>query len=120
MRINEALDEGDVFLQEELAIESGEHAPRLLDRLQHDSIRILFGDEHAKKAANFVQSEVLRHAKTDGLSAELPQTPERIAALLGLEQEGTLSGKGVKQVFAEMMSNGGERIALTPRPIKNS
>ena len=33
MRIGEALDEGDVYLQEEMKIDGGEHTPALLDRL---------------------------------------------------------------------------------------
>ncbi len=59
-----------------------------------------------KRVANFIQSEVLRHTKTEGLSAQLPVTAERLAELLLLVDAGTISGKMAKDVFAEMVTTG--------------
>jgi len=52
------------------------------------------------RAANFIQSEVLRDAQTAGLEATLPVTPAQVADLLRLVDEGTISGKQAKEVYA--------------------
>ncbi|MGB0679764.1 MAG: Asp-tRNA(Asn)/Glu-tRNA(Gln) amidotransferase subunit GatB [Polyangiales bacterium] len=59
-----------------------------------------------KKVANFVQSELLRHVKTQGLEAEFPVSAPALAALLGLVEDGTINGKIAKEVFAEMAATG--------------
>jgi aspartyl-tRNA(Asn)/glutamyl-tRNA(Gln) amidotransferase subunit B len=59
-----------------------------------------------KRAANFIQAELLGHVRTDGLSAEIPVTPARLAELLGLVESGAISGKQAKGVFATMLSSG--------------
>lgn len=59
-----------------------------------------------KKVANFVQSEVLRETTTEGLEARFPTTPERIAELLALVEDGTINGKIAKDVFADVASTG--------------
>ncbi len=56
----------------------------------------------AVKAANFIQSEVLRDARMSGLSAEIPVSPGQVAELLGLVDRGTISGKQAKEVYARM------------------
>jgi aspartyl-tRNA(Asn)/glutamyl-tRNA(Gln) amidotransferase subunit B len=56
----------------------------------------------AVKAANFIQSEVLRDAITTGLDATFPVTPAQVAELLRLVDEGTISGKQAKEVYAAM------------------
>ncbi len=55
------------------------------------------------KAANFVLSEVLRDAHTDGLDARLPIGPEQLARLLAIVEDGTISGKQAKEVYAAMV-----------------
>jgi aspartyl-tRNA(Asn)/glutamyl-tRNA(Gln) amidotransferase subunit B len=65
-----------------------------------ESTRTLFRD--APKAANFIQTEVLRDAKVHGLNAELSVTPEQVAELLTLVDEKTISGKQAKEVFEAM------------------
>lgn len=60
----------------------------------------------AKKVANFLQSEVLRHVSTDGLRAEIPVTAEQIAELLSLIDNGTLSGKMAKEILPTMINTG--------------
>jgi aspartyl-tRNA(Asn)/glutamyl-tRNA(Gln) amidotransferase subunit B len=62
--------------------------------------------EAGKKAANFIQSEVLRQLRTDGLQAELPTTAESLAELLGLVRDGTINGKIAKEVFGDMVDTG--------------
>ncbi|AKT43866.1 Asp-tRNA(Asn)/Glu-tRNA(Gln) amidotransferase subunit GatB [Chondromyces crocatus] len=65
---------------------------------------LLHGDP--VKVANFVQSEVLRDARTTGLSATFPVTPAQVASLLRLVDEGTISGKQAKEVFTAMAGSG--------------
>ncbi|AUX20133.1 aspartyl/glutamyl-tRNA amidotransferase subunit B [Sorangium cellulosum] len=60
----------------------------------------LHGD--AVKVANFVQSEVLRDARTTGLTATFPVSPAQVAGLLRLVDEGAISGKQAKEVYTEM------------------
>jgi aspartyl-tRNA(Asn)/glutamyl-tRNA(Gln) amidotransferase subunit B len=55
-----------------------------------------------KKIANFVQTEVLRGAAVVGLSATFTVSSEHVGQLLGLTQDGVISGKQAKEVFAEM------------------
>ncbi len=54
------------------------------------------------KAANLIQTEVLRDAKLHGLVAELGVTPEQVAELLSLIDAGTISGKQAKEVLIAM------------------
>jgi aspartyl-tRNA(Asn)/glutamyl-tRNA(Gln) amidotransferase subunit B len=59
---------------------------------------------HATKVANFIQGEVLRDVKTHGLEATLPVSAEQIAELLSLVDEGVISGKQAKEVYARVAS----------------
>lgn len=59
-----------------------------------------------KKAANFVQAEVLARVEVDGLQMRFPVPSESIAELLSLVEEGTLSGKMAKSVFSTMAEKG--------------
>ncbi len=54
------------------------------------------------KAANFIQSEVLRDARLSGLAADIPVSPAQVAELLRLVDRGTISGKQAKEVYARM------------------
>jgi aspartyl-tRNA(Asn)/glutamyl-tRNA(Gln) amidotransferase subunit B len=58
------------------------------------------------KVANFLQGEVLRDVRTAGLSATFPLAPAQLAALLRLVDEGAISGKQAKEVYAEVVSTG--------------
>ena len=58
------------------------------------------------KAANFVGSEVLREARAHGLAMDLPVRARDVARLLTLVEEGTISGKQAKAVFARMCGTG--------------
>jgi aspartyl-tRNA(Asn)/glutamyl-tRNA(Gln) amidotransferase subunit B len=57
------------------------------------------------KAANFVQSEVLRDVTTRGLDAELPVTAAHVAGVLALVKAGRISGKQAKEVYARLASD---------------
>ncbi|HWA77791.1 MAG TPA: Asp-tRNA(Asn)/Glu-tRNA(Gln) amidotransferase subunit GatB [Polyangiaceae bacterium] len=52
------------------------------------------------KAANFFTNEVLRGAKAHGLEATFSVTPAQLAELLTLVEQGDISGKQAKEVFA--------------------
>ena len=56
-----------------------------------------------KKAANFVQAELLRHVITNGLDAIFPVAAASVADLLVAVEDGTINGKIAKKVFAEMV-----------------
>lgn len=59
-----------------------------------------------KKVGNFVQAEVLRHARTDGLNASFPTAAASVAELLRYVEDGTINGKIAKKVFADMVGTG--------------
>jgi aspartyl-tRNA(Asn)/glutamyl-tRNA(Gln) amidotransferase subunit B len=52
------------------------------------------------KVANFIQSEVLGDVQTHGLEAKIPVSSSQVAALLGLVDARTISGKQAKDVYA--------------------
>ncbi|HXX69759.1 MAG TPA: Asp-tRNA(Asn)/Glu-tRNA(Gln) amidotransferase subunit GatB [Polyangiaceae bacterium] len=57
---------------------------------------------NASKTANFIQSEVLRDVRTHGLKGEIPVSARQLASLLALVDEGTISGKQAKEVYARV------------------
>ena len=63
-------------------------------------------EKAGKKAANFVQGEVLRHVTTDGLDAAFPVAASAVASLLAAVEDGTINGKIAKKVFADMVETG--------------
>jgi aspartyl-tRNA(Asn)/glutamyl-tRNA(Gln) amidotransferase subunit B len=56
----------------------------------------------AVKAANFIQSEVLRDVRPSGLAAQFPVSPGQVTELLRLVDRGTISGKQAKEVYGLM------------------
>jgi aspartyl-tRNA(Asn)/glutamyl-tRNA(Gln) amidotransferase subunit B len=70
------------------------------------------GKERAKKVANFFQSEVLGDVTTDGLEATFPISAAAFAELIGLIEDGTISGKIAKQVYAEMKTSDASPAAI--------
>jgi len=64
--------------------------------------RVVALGAHPVKAANFMLSEVLRDARTDGLDVQMPVTPEQVARLLALVEGGSISGKQAKEVYGAM------------------
>jgi aspartyl-tRNA(Asn)/glutamyl-tRNA(Gln) amidotransferase subunit B len=63
-------------------------------------------DKWGKRAANFIQAELLRSAHFDGLQAQLGVSAERMAELLSLVEDSTISGKQAKAVLADMLASG--------------
>jgi aspartyl-tRNA(Asn)/glutamyl-tRNA(Gln) amidotransferase subunit B len=60
-----------------------------------------------KKLANWVQTELLRELNREGKGAERsPVSPESLAELLRLIDDGTVSGKLAKEVFGKMVATG--------------
>ena len=60
-----------------------------------------------KAAANWIMGDVLRECKGDEASLrDLAVTPEMLAEMIGLIQDGTISGKIAKKVFQEMVRTG--------------
>jgi aspartyl-tRNA(Asn)/glutamyl-tRNA(Gln) amidotransferase subunit B len=57
------------------------------------------------KAANWIQTEVLRNTRCDGLSAQFPVTPLQVADLLGLVEAGKISGAQAKRVYAALVDS---------------
>jgi aspartyl-tRNA(Asn)/glutamyl-tRNA(Gln) amidotransferase subunit B len=67
----------------------------------------------AKGAANWVMGEVTRGLNDAGLGiATCPVTPKLLAALLGLIDKGTISGKIAKTVFDEIWRTGKEPVQI--------
>ncbi|HSN98826.1 MAG TPA: Asp-tRNA(Asn)/Glu-tRNA(Gln) amidotransferase subunit GatB [Candidatus Nanopelagicales bacterium] len=92
--------EGMGLTPQAAAVMSGH--PRIANFFEEAAL--LHGDP--VKVANFVQSEVLRYTRTTGLLATFPATPAQVAALLRLVDEGTISGKQAKEVYAEVVGTG--------------
>jgi aspartyl-tRNA(Asn)/glutamyl-tRNA(Gln) amidotransferase subunit B len=61
----------------------------------------------AKRAANWVGSELLRELHRDGRPVEAcPIAPPALAELVALVEDGTISGKIAKEVFGKMYASG--------------
>jgi aspartyl-tRNA(Asn)/glutamyl-tRNA(Gln) amidotransferase subunit B len=54
----------------------------------------------AKRAANFIMTEVLAEVEVRGLSARFPITSAQVVELLALVDAGTISGKQAKELYA--------------------
>ncbi len=60
-----------------------------------------------KLVANWVMGELLAYLNTEGISlTEVRVAPEDLAGLVKIVEDGTISGKIAKTVFAEMLSSG--------------
>ncbi len=63
----------------------------------------------AKLLANWLMGEVNAYLKTaDKEINDLPLTPEALAKMIGLIEKGTISSKIAKDVFKELIENGGD------------
>ncbi|NLY50435.1 MAG: Asp-tRNA(Asn)/Glu-tRNA(Gln) amidotransferase subunit GatB, partial [Firmicutes bacterium] len=69
-----------------------------------------------KVVSNWFMSEVMRLLNAEGKEIqETALTPERLAKLLKLIQDGTISGKIAKEVFEEMFKDGGDPAEIVKR-----
>ncbi len=72
-----------------------------------DKVVKIAGNEHAKAASNWVMGDVLRLLNERKITIEeCPIPPERLAGLLALIIDGTISGKIAKTVFDSMAESG--------------
>ena len=70
----------------------------------------------AKALANWIQSELLRELGREGRdAASAPVSPESLAGLVRLIDDGTISGKIAKDVFAKMYASGEPAEAIVER-----
>ncbi|HML94567.1 MAG TPA: Asp-tRNA(Asn)/Glu-tRNA(Gln) amidotransferase subunit GatB [Thermodesulfobacteriota bacterium] len=63
--------------------------------------------KNPKALGNWIMTEVLRELREEDDISAFPVTAEKLAGLLNLIEDGTISGKIAKDVFAEMVSGGG-------------
>ncbi|OIO10067.1 MAG: aspartyl/glutamyl-tRNA amidotransferase subunit B [Elusimicrobia bacterium CG1_02_63_36] len=71
------------------------------------------GEENAKAASNWIQSELLAKLNGAGLPvSDSPVGPESIGELLGLMREGRISGKIAKEVFSKAWETGKSPAAI--------
>jgi aspartyl-tRNA(Asn)/glutamyl-tRNA(Gln) amidotransferase subunit B len=85
---------------------------RLADYVE-DTIRAF---PHPKRVSNWIMTEVLRAVK--GMAADISRlrvTPAQIAELLKSIDDGAISGKIAKDVFAEMVNTGEDPSAIVAR-----
>jgi aspartyl-tRNA(Asn)/glutamyl-tRNA(Gln) amidotransferase subunit B len=67
----------------------------------------------AKKAANWIMNELLREVPQRGISfAECPLTPTYLAELVGLIDEGKISGRVAKDVLPLVLESGDSPLAV--------
>jgi aspartyl-tRNA(Asn)/glutamyl-tRNA(Gln) amidotransferase subunit B len=67
-----------------------------------EALALFQGD--ANKVANFLLSEVLAGASFRGIDATFPVSPAQLAGLLRLVEEGAISGKQAKEVYAALQN----------------
>lgn len=68
---------------------------------------VVAGKADAKMAANWIMGDLAKHLNAGGLTIEeSPVKASQLAALLGLIDKGTISGKIAKKVFEEMWASG--------------
>lgn len=78
--------------------------PKIADYFE--AVLSALGDTEAKRVANFLRAEVLKHVTTDGMDASFPVAPGAVAELLRLIIDNTINGKIAKRVFATMVEGG--------------
>ena len=69
----------------------------------------------AKKAANWMMTELLRELKGESIGASCRVRPEQLAALIKLIETGSISGKIGKTVFLDMLATGDDAEAIIAR-----
>jgi aspartyl-tRNA(Asn)/glutamyl-tRNA(Gln) amidotransferase subunit B len=79
-----------------------------------EAVARLHGD--AKVAANWVMGSVLARLKDSGESIQdFKIAPSKLAALLGMIRDGSVSNTAAKTIFAQMAERGGDPVAIADR-----
>lgn len=91
------------------------YAARVLT--QHPRIAAFFEEaatlhRDAVMVANFVQAEVLRDVTTRGLLADFPVTANQVVDILKLVEQGKISGKQAKELYAKIKGTNASPAAL--------
>lgn len=81
-------------LTEQAAVTLTQH-PRVVEFFE----RVRASVSDPTKAANFILTEVMRSAKIHGQSAEFSVSPEQVGDVLGMVEQGEISGKQSKELF---------------------
>ena len=72
--------------------------------------------QNAKTVSNWVMTDVLRVIGAGGTAApEFPVPPARLASMIAMIGDGTISGKIAKEVFEDMISTGDDPRAIVKR-----
>jgi aspartyl-tRNA(Asn)/glutamyl-tRNA(Gln) amidotransferase subunit B len=86
------------------------------ERALADYFEAAAGAADPRKVASWIQSELLRELHRDGRDiADCPIAPAELAALVRLIDDGTISGKIAKEVFAKMYATGDGAQAIVAR-----
>ena len=103
--------DADVLTAEHEVAEYFEHTLQALGTENSPAPRDL-----AKSASNWVMTEVLRVVGEQKVRLSgFPVSPERLAAMIRLIADGTISGKLAKEVFEEMLESREEPAAIVSR-----
>ncbi|HWB82082.1 MAG TPA: Asp-tRNA(Asn)/Glu-tRNA(Gln) amidotransferase subunit GatB [Nannocystaceae bacterium] len=82
----------------------------------YDAVLAAVGLARAKKAASWVMVELLGRLNADGRTlADCPVPPTALAELVGLAEDGTISGRTAKDVFAKAWAGEGTPHAIVLR-----
>jgi aspartyl-tRNA(Asn)/glutamyl-tRNA(Gln) amidotransferase subunit B len=93
---------------EEMGISAYDAAVLAADKDKADFFEKVAAGHDGKLAANWVTTELFAVLNREGLEiAESPVSAEQLGALIGLIEDGTISGKIAKQVFEIMLKEGG-------------
>jgi len=72
--------------------------------------------KNPKSISNWIMTEILRLlSDSETEVGDLPVSPENLAGLVGLIDDGTISGKIAKGVFADMMDGGGDPAGIVEK-----
>ncbi|HXG01065.1 MAG TPA: Asp-tRNA(Asn)/Glu-tRNA(Gln) amidotransferase GatCAB subunit B, partial [Bacteroidota bacterium] len=100
--------DADVLTAEKPTAEYFEETVEALRRRSNADVR-----ELAKQASNWIMTEVMRVASEQKIHMRsFPIRPARLAALICLIRQSTISGTIAKQVFEEMLGNAAEPEAI--------
>ena len=103
--------DADVLTAERATADYFESTLQSLSQLNHKDAK-----ENAKSVSNWVMTDVLRVMRDEGLEIRcFPIDASRLASMISLIQDGTISGKIAKDLFDEMLTNADEPKAIVEK-----